>query len=124
MKYLMFNFKSGVPMIIKPDIDAHMNSHPIITWTYSVFRNQNVFYEDVEMPTPVLIEDGRLKLMQNGEDLDKKLEEGYIGFMTIEEPDGKITYTHEGEDDLNPDEIEEVLDQIEHYRNNSGLWKY
>lgn len=74
----------GLSLLIIPDCDAHMNGHPTITWTYSIYLNENLFEDEQnkDHELPLFIIEYQLKEEEKNLELEKKLKDSYLGFIT------------------------------------------
>ena len=43
MKPIFITVGSALPLMILPDTEAHLDGHPVITYTYSLYRNKDEF---------------------------------------------------------------------------------
>lgn len=98
------------PVKIIPNTQAHVNGHPVLTYTYNIYSDG----EPDDEPTGQRRESELL--------LEKKLDPNYLGFITFEEPGRLFTYTADGHDELTSAEVEEIIENITHYRDNPGMW--
>ncbi|MFD0792554.1 hypothetical protein ACFQZX_02935 [Mucilaginibacter litoreus] len=94
-----------------PNTQAQVNGHPVLTYTYNIYlRSEH--------------EDEALEQQQEAELLlDKKLSPNYLGYITFEEPGRMFSYTPDGKDELTATEIEEIIENISHYRDHPGMWQ-
>jgi len=97
--------------MILPNTQAQADGHAVITYTYNIYRDNGM-------------EDASLINTQRSEQLlEKKLDENYLGFITFEDPGKMFTYTADGRDELSTEEVEEIIENITHYRDHPGLWQ-
>lgn len=97
--------------MIIPDTQVHMDGHPVLTYTYSVYRDkQDKALQQAEA------KQSRLHLEQNNDP-------DYMGYITFELPGKLFNYTPDGSERLNSDELEETIEMISEYRDKSSLWK-
>ncbi|WP_026898148.1 hypothetical protein [Daejeonella oryzae] len=118
--YLNCILKSGLSLRIIPDSDIHLDGHPVLTWTYSIYRNKANNSSDNEYE----IGNDQEKKSLNEDQSGLKKDDSYLGYITVEQPQVKIVYMPEGEEALSAREVEEVIERIINYRNNPQLWKY
>ncbi|MBL4677714.1 MAG: hypothetical protein JKY70_16160 [Mucilaginibacter sp.] len=110
MSPIFFNISGGKNLKIIPNVQAAANGHPVITYTY------NIYVADEH-------EDDTLEFEQETELLlNKKLNPNYLGFITFEDPGKVFTYTPDGKDQLTATEIEEIIENISHFRDHPGMW--
>lgn len=95
--------------IFSPDATAHADGHPALTYTYSI-------YKDGENNTSMLNE------KESSLHLEKKNDNSYMGFIAFEQNDKSFTYYDDGMHELTSTELEEVIEQINEYRNTPGMW--
>jgi hypothetical protein len=110
MTPLFFKVGEDMPIMVLPNIQAQADGHPVITYTYNIYRDNGM--EDTS-----LINQQESELL-----LEKKLDPNYLGYITFEDPGKMFTYTADGRDDLSSEEVEEIIENISHYRDHPGLW--
>jgi len=110
MKPIFIKTRADLSLIIIPDSQAHVDGHPVLTYTYSIYRRKPA-YDDAPM------EDTDSLLGPQSKDDPR-----YMGYITFEQPGKLFSYTADGKDDLHVDEVEEVIEQISHYRDTPQLW--
>ncbi|WP_299512074.1 hypothetical protein [Mucilaginibacter sp.] len=108
-----FYFKIGnkLSIIAIPEMRVYMDGHPILTYSYSLYKNTAAEYP----PSDILKEEQHLK---------KQLDPNYLGFITFEIPGKLYNYVADGRQSLSKEEIEQAVEQIVHYRDNPALWKH
>lgn len=111
MKPIFITVAPKQQLMVIPDSDAHADGHPVLTYTYSVYRDQQN-----GDPTQLVAKETNLHLAKN-EDPD------YMGFITFEQPGRLFTYTADGSIELTSDEVEEIIEQITEYRDKPKLWQ-
>lgn len=94
-----------------PDSQAHADGHPVLTYTYSIYRDQkngdkNQFFEK-----------------ETNLHLEKNNDPYYMGYITFEQPGRLFTYTADGSTELTSDEVEEIIEQISEYRDTLNRWQ-
>jgi hypothetical protein len=96
--------------MVIPDTQAHLNGHAVITYTHSVFAdNQD------GRPYPEISKEAGLHLKENPDP-------GYYGFITFENPGSMFSYTADGLRELTAEEVNELIEHLSHERDNGG-WK-
>jgi hypothetical protein len=111
MTPLFFTVGAKLPVMIIPNTEAHVDGHPVLTYTYNVYRNNGM--EDAAM----------LKIQEKELLLTKKKSPNYMGYITFEDPGKLFTYTADGYEVLSSDEVQEIIENITHYRDHPGLWQ-
>jgi hypothetical protein len=112
MSAIFFSIDSDMPVMVIPDTNAHADGHAVITYTYSV-------YKDTSEGNPTL------ERSKEGElHLQKHTDPNYMGYITFEDPGRLFTYTADGKENLSPDQVEEIIEQISHYRDNPSMWRH
>jgi hypothetical protein len=109
MKPFNLTVARSLDLTVIPDSDAHMDGHPILTYSYSIYKNNGV------SPDSYLSEKESNLHLGNQNDPD------YMGVILFEEPDRLFTY-QAGQQKLSSDEVEEVIEQITHYRDTPAMW--
>jgi len=110
MKPLYFTVAQNLKLMIIPDTQAHLDGHTIITHTYSVFR-------DTGSGNPLLARSKESTLH-----LERIDDPAYYGFITFEKPGALFTYTADGQQDLQPEEVNELIEHLSNVRDNPPLW--
>jgi|SRR5215217_9619525 len=95
-------------LTIIPDSDAHMDGHPVLTYSYSIYKNEGMAVGD-------------LSKKENNVHLEQQDDPNYLGVIVFEAPDRLFTY-QAGNQALSGDEVEELIEQITHYRNTTAMW--
>lgn len=98
-------------LIIMPETETRMDGHPIITYSYSIFRRE---------PSALNIRPSELNLHLP---LKKKGNPDYLGYINYEEPGKIFSYNAEGEYALSREELEDVIEEINRYRSTPELWE-
>jgi hypothetical protein len=99
----------GLALMIIPDTVAHVDGHPVLTYSYSIYRNQQ--------PNDALQERRENKLH-----LVRKSDPDYMGTIEFKIPGRSLNYITDGIGRLGPFEIQELVDRINAYRGDSALW--
>lgn len=100
----------GKAVKVIPNTEAHLDGHQAITYTYNIYNDGD--------PHDDLTEQRQESELL----LEKKLDPNYLGFITFEDPGRLFTYTADGHDELTSAEVEEIIENITHYRDNPGMW--
>lgn len=110
MKPFFTTVGKSLDLMIIPDTTASVNGHPVLTYTYNIYR-------DRFNGTGQYIDRKETELH-----LEKKHDPDYLGYITFEQPGKVFTYTSDSDSKLNPEEVDEVIEIINHYRATPGLW--
>jgi hypothetical protein len=110
MKPIYFEVDNHLPLMIIPDSDAHMDGHPVLTYSYAIFKDPQAGGDHHFTNTDAL-------LLPN-----KKTDPNYLGTLTFEQPGRRFSYEADGPGQLRAGVIQEVIEQITHYRENPNLW--
>ncbi len=108
MKPIFFTIDNSLPLKVVPDTQAHLDGHTVIAYNY------NIFFDSTK-------NDPAKALAQN-EDSDKMSDPDYYGYVTFEKPGQLFSYTPGEQRQLTRAEIEEVIEQLNHYREHPDLW--
>jgi hypothetical protein len=111
MTPIFFKVGDKLPVMVIPNTEAHVDGHPVLTYTYNVYLD-----EGLEDPAMIRLKEKELLL-------EKKKSPNYMGFITFEDPGKLFTYTADGQRDLSTDEVQEIIENITHYRDHPGLWQ-
>jgi hypothetical protein len=110
MRPIYFTIGVNNSLMIIPDTQAHLDGHLVLTQTYHIYKKGSI-----KLNKDVLEQDNRLGL-------NKSDDPNYLGYITFEVPDKMFSYTADGKDRLDREEIEELIEQISNYRNNPDVW--
>lgn len=111
MTPIFFTVGTELPVMVIPNTEAHLDGHVAITYTYNIYRDGG--FEDPAM----------IHLKENELLLEKKKSANYMGFITFEQPGKLFTYTADGHEELSSDEVQEIIENISHYRDHPGMWQ-
>lgn len=109
MKPFFITIAKNLALIITPDSDAHADGHPVLTYTYGIYRRDTSTLGELNHPD---------KLLQ----VNRKDNPDYLGYITFEQPGKIFSYIADGEDELSPDEVLEVIEEINHFRDTPQMW--
>lgn len=109
MTPIFFSVGDNRQIKVMPNTQASVDGHPVITYTYNVYNDGDI--DDAEM----LAQESELLL-------EKKTDPNYLGYITFEEPGRMFTYTADGHEELTSNEVEEIIENITHYRDHPGMW--
>lgn len=110
MKTLRFKLENNLKVMVIPDTQAHLDGHTIITHTYSLFK-------DVDAGNPLLFRSKESTLH-----LEHIKDPNYYGYLTFELPGKLFTYTADGQQELDNDEVTELIEHLSKVRDNPALW--
>ncbi|MBK0380794.1 hypothetical protein [Mucilaginibacter segetis] len=110
MSPIFFTVGTELPVMIIPNTDAHVDGHPVLTYTYNIYRDFG--FENADT-----VNYKKEELL-----LDKKHSPNYLGYITFEDPGKLFTYTADGTEELSADDVQEIIENITHYRDHPGLW--
>jgi hypothetical protein len=110
MKPWYFTLKSGRNLMVLPNAEVEHDGHPIISYHYNIFRSD----PDINLPEP----------LSNPEpSFPDKTDPDFLGYISFEKPGQQYSYTSESEWALDRWEIAEIIDMINHVRENPELWQ-
>jgi hypothetical protein len=109
MTPMFFTIGNNRTVKVIPNIQARVNGHPILTYTYNIYRSNS--FDDIEEQR----QESELLL-------EKKTDPNYLGYITFEEPGKIFTYIADGFGELTINEVEEIIEFISHYRDHPGMW--
>lgn len=109
MQPIFIKVGADLPLMIIPDSEAHVDGHPVLTYTYSIYKDKN------NNKSGLVSKENNLHLQKNDNP-------DYMGYITFEQPGKLFTYTADGHSELNSDEIEEIIELISHYRDTPSMW--
>ncbi|GAC1305326.1 MAG: hypothetical protein NVSMB24_14050 [Mucilaginibacter sp.] len=96
--------------MVIPDTQAHLNGHAVLTFTYSIFLD-----DGLNAPQQSRSKESTLHLEVNNDPR-------YCGHITFEKPGHLFQYTADGVNELNSDEVQEIIENLSHVRDNPSLW--
>ncbi|RYY36809.1 MAG: hypothetical protein EOP46_05110 [Sphingobacteriaceae bacterium] len=109
---IYFTINENLPLMIIPDTQAHVDGHPVLTYRYNVYFDKGLDDSNDQKEK----EDSLL--------LQSKTDPSYMGHITFEEPGHLFTYTADGSRELTSGQVEEIIENINHYRDHPPLWQY
>jgi hypothetical protein len=112
MTPMFFTIGNKKPIKIIPNTQAQVDGHPVLTYTYNIYSNVN------------LNDQTTLSRQESELLLQEKLDPTYLGYITFEDPGKVFTYTADGKDRLSSTEIEEIIENISHYRDHPRMWQF
>lgn len=110
MKPFFSTLKSGLKIMILPDTIAHINGHPIITATYSIYRQSTELSENVSRKETT-------ELLEPNPDPD------YLGMVRFDVPERVFSYESGREFFLDSDEVREVIQLLSEIRKDRSFWQ-
>lgn len=109
MRPLFFITQNKLPLTIIPDTMAHVDGHPVLTFTYSIYKGQS---EEL------------LQARTNRQHLENIHDPDFMGVITFEAPGKMFTYTPHNGHSLESREVEEVIEFLNEFRDNPAHWKF
>ena len=111
MKPFYFTIESDLQVMVIPDADAHMDGHPVLTYSYTLYRTEPGAEQRQPASTDELLTP------------DKRKDPNYLGTIFFDQPYKAYTYTCDGMNELSGDQVQEIIEKITHYRSNPTLWR-
>ena len=101
---------SDLTVMVIPDTQAHVDGHPVLTYSYTLYQAQPG-HSEVEMSsTDQLLAPEKTK------------HKDYLGTIYFEQPYKSFSYTADGMNQLDVEDVEQVIGKITEYRLNQELW--
>ncbi|GAB2704773.1 hypothetical protein GCM10027037_32890 [Mucilaginibacter koreensis] len=100
----------SLPLKIVPDVKMMMDSHPILTYKYYLFRDVEAIAEITEAERLM----NQQLTAENG---------NYFGYIIFDKPGQIFTYTSNEKHELLTEEVEQIIEQLTYYRDHPELWK-
>lgn len=97
--------------MVIPDTTAHVNGHPVLTYTYSIFLDNG--------SNPPIQARSKESILH----LEKMDDPNYLGYITFEKPGQLFSYTSDGDEALASDEVQEIIEKLTQLREDPSLWK-
>jgi hypothetical protein len=110
MRPLFFTLSNKLRLMAIPDTHAHMDGHPVISYTYSLYIDRDHGSND------------QAERKETSLHLDKNSDPDYLGYITFEQPAHVFSYTP-GQQELTIQEVEEVIERLTIIRDNPSLWQ-
>ena len=111
MKPFYFTIDDSVQVMVIPDADAHMDGHPVLTYSYTLYKVLPGAERSEKLNTDALLT------------ADKRKDPDYLGTIFFDQPYKAFTYTCDGINELSGDQVQEVIEKINQYRNNPTVWR-
>jgi len=108
MKPIFFTIDDHLPLKIVPDTQAHLDGHTVIAYNYNIFLDHT--------------KNDPATALSKEDHADKMTDPDYYGYITFEKPGRLFSYTPGNQLELTRHEIEEVIEQLNHYRDHPDLW--
>jgi hypothetical protein len=96
--------------IIIPESEAHMDGHPILTYSYNIYT-----LKETEVSEQVGEKESELHLKHESDP-------DYFGVINFEQPGRCFNYISGMNQSLSGDEVEELIEIINHYRDTPSMW--
>ena len=97
-----------LPLMIIPNTEASLDGHAIITRTYHIYKH---------IPDP-----GFVQAHENILGVNKNDDPHYMGYLSFDVPGKLYTYIADGNIDLDGEQIQEIIEHLNHYRDNPKFW--
>lgn len=111
MKPFYCTLKSQLSIMVIPDADAHMDGHPVLTYSYTLYKSKS----DGGSASKITID----HLLS----ADKIKNPNYLGTIYFDQPDKAFSYTSEGAERLEVEQVQEIIEEITRYRKNPAIWR-
>ncbi|MCQ6958142.1 hypothetical protein [Mucilaginibacter aquariorum] len=109
MTPIIFTLGDHRTVKVIPNVQAQVDGHPVLTYTYNIYRKNSFDDSEEQRQESELL-------------LERKTDPNYLGYITFEDPGRMFTYTADGQGELTQGEIEEIIENISHYRDHPGMW--
>lgn len=110
MQPIYFTLEPNLPLMIIPDTQAHLDGHTIITQTYHLYRQLEKAFAN------------QMHQRENHLGLNKDKDPNYMGYLTFEVAGRVYSYTADGYEDLSSDEVEQIIEYLNVFRDNPPMW--
>src|SRR6185437_13555665 len=111
MKPLFFTLGNRKKIMVIPDTMAHIDGHPILTYTYSLFLDNG-------LNSPL-----QARTKETVLHLEKINDPNYLGYITFEKPGQLFNYTPDSDNLLNSDEVQELIENLSEVRDDPSMWE-
>jgi len=110
MKPIYLQVDDKLQLMIIPDSDAHVDGHPVLTYSYAIYKREQQRFDNEFIDTSRLLTP------------DKRNNPNYLGTLTFEYPGKLFTYAADGPGALSSAGVQELIEQLTHFRENPSLW--
>ena len=110
MKPIYLTILKTLDLMVMPDTDAHVDGHPVITRTYSIYKGGKLNTEE------------EIFKIESELHLKNKHHPDYIGEFIIERPGRIYNFIADGHYELKPNEVRELVEQLNDHRDNPDKW--
>ena len=110
MAPIFFTLNNGLKVMILPNTKVHLDGHTVITRVYSIFLDN--------------AENRSETFNRNITKNDWAGHPDYFGSITFEDSQHLFSYAPDGSRDLTRDELDGIIENIKHYRDNPYLWNH
>ncbi|HKG07078.1 MAG TPA: hypothetical protein VKB19_11495 [Pedobacter sp.] len=111
MKPFYFTISDSIQVMVIPDADAHMDGHPVLTYSYTIYSVSPGAPKSETVNTDALLTP------------DKRKNPDYLGTIFFDQPYKAFTYTCDGINELNGDQVQDIIERITLYRTHQSLWR-
>jgi hypothetical protein len=101
MAPLFFSLGNRLQLMVIPDSGAYINGQTVLINTYSIFL-------DMAKGDPQ-----QSKNKESSLHLERVKDPDYFGYLTLQKPGSRFTYTEDGRKHLSADELEQLIEQID-----------
>lgn len=101
---------SEMTIMVIPDTQAHVDGHPVLTYSYTLYRTEPGHSEVELSSTDQLLAPEKVK------------HKDYFGTVYFEQPYKAFSYIADGRNELDAEDVEQVIDLITEYRMRQELW--
>ncbi len=105
MKAFQLTVDHRLKLLVIPDVDAHVDGHPILTYSYNIYKDSDL--DETK--------ENKLHLTRNDDPT-------FMGTIIFEQPGKLFRYEPGDYEALNSGEVEETIEQITHYRDTPAMW--
>ncbi len=107
MKPIFITINEKLSLKIIPDSQFHIDGHPVLTHNYNVYLNNK---DDVSA------------ILASPETDDKLTDPDYYGAIAFEKPGRLYSYTPAKHHQLTREELEAIIELLNHHRDNPANW--
>jgi len=106
-----FNINKTMQIMVIPDAYAHMDGHPVLTYSYTLYKS------NPDLSNAQIVDTDALLMP------DKRKHPDYLGTIVFDQSKKSLTYSNDGLNNLSSSEVYEIINRISHYRENPNLWR-
>jgi hypothetical protein len=111
MQPIYLEISDKQPLMVIPESEGHMDGHPVLTYSYIIYKDDEAGKALQSVSTDDLLSPERIK------------NSNYAGRLLFEQPGRLFSYEADGQIVLTSTEVEQIIEELTHYRENPTIWR-